>query len=334
MRKILTFALALVISVATLQAQTVATFDTLSLTGTDTFYLNYSSWGNDVGFDDGLAHFPCIYDSTQWGKAWSSGFVYTNMTDVSDSTYNNPYTAITAKGYNNSSQYLSVYAYSPIKIHLKGKAMGQPVKGFYATNLLYSYNEMTTEGFTKKFGDSSLGGGDVSFPDWYKITIKGYQNGSLKTDSVDFYLADFRDSDNTKDYILHSWEWVDLLPLGEVDSLELSMSSSDTANGGMLTPAYFAMDNFETYETSSVAKVNTGHVAKVYPNPATDYLFVELNDKSINEISVLDMSGKLLQRVNVVNTITSINTRDLPAGIYIVQMKGDAGVASARFVKQ
>jgi hypothetical protein len=70
----------------------------------------------------------------------------------------------------------------------------------------------------------------------------------MKAQSVDFYLADYRDSIAANDYIVRDWRWVDLQPLGVVDSLEFHLSSTDTAGGfGMNNPAYFAMDNFTAY---------------------------------------------------------------------------------------
>lgn len=334
MRKISTFVMALFLGATATKAQTVATFDTLSLTGTDTFYANYTSLGNDVGFDDGLARFPCVYDTSTFsgGYYWVEGFAYTNQTDISDSTYTNLYTAVPANGYNSSAQYLSVSAYSPQKIYLKGKAQGQPVKGFYATNLVYGYKEMITDGgmFGKK-----MGGIPNVDPDWFKLTVKGYLNGSMKTDSVDFYLADFRDADSTKDYIVTTWEWVDLLPLGEVDSLELSLSSTDTAGGfGMNNPAYFAMDNFETFETSSVPKIATAYAAKLFPNPATDKLYIELKDETVEELLMTDMSGKLVLRQAVTENVLLLNTSNYAQGVYLVQFAGSNGTAVARFVKQ
>lgn len=328
MRKISTLVLALLLACTAAKAQTVATFDTLTLAGSDTFYVNYNNPLTDMGFDDGLAHFPYYYD-TSFGGFWSSGFAYTNQTDLSDSSFANQYTSVTGSGYNNSTQYLSVQAFSPVMIYLKGKAMGQPVKGFYATNLVYAYKEMTTAGFSKK-----LGGTPNVDPDWFKLTVKGYLNGSIKTDTVDFYLADFRDPDSTKDYVLHSWEWVDLLPLGEVDSLQLSLSSTDTAGGfGMNNPAFFAMDNFETYETSSVKEVKH-FVAKVYPNPATDRLYIELQDNTIHELIVADLSGKVIHRQAVADNVILLDTHNYAPGMYMVSMAGDNGVASVKFVKK
>lgn len=329
MRKIFTCTAAFIMGTMSLNAQTVATFETLPLVGTDTFYINTNNPKTDMGFDDGLAHFPYFYD-TAWGGSWSDGVAYTNQTDLSDSSYNNLYTSVTGKGYNNSAKYVSVSAFSPVVINLKGKAVGQPVKGFYATNLLYAYKEMTTVGFSKK-----LGGVPNTEPDWFKLTVKGYLNGSLKPDSVDFFLADFRDPDSTKDYVVTTWEWVNLLPLGNVDSLSISLSSTDTAGGfGMNNPAYFAMDNFTTYETSGVGNNEHTYIAKVYPNPATNKIYIELGDESVKEISVMDISGRVVGRYMVKDKVTLIPVKDLANGIYILNMQGENGIATGRFIKQ
>ena len=67
----------------------------------------------------------------------------------------------------------------------------------------------------------------------------------LGTDSVDFYLADYRFADNSEDYIVKDWTFVSLEALGDVDSLLFSLTSTDNDSMfGMNTPAYFCMDNF------------------------------------------------------------------------------------------
>ena len=102
------------------------------------------------------------------------------------------------------------------------------------------------DAFAKKFGGVS--GTD---PDWFRLTVLGWYNGALKQQSVDFFLADFRSANSAEDYIVKDWRWVDLQSLGNVDSLEFHLSSTDTAGGfGMNNPAYFAIDNFITSDTS------------------------------------------------------------------------------------
>jgi len=330
MRKISTLAIALLLGATTVNAQTVANFDTLTLAGTDTFYVNYSNPGNDVGFDDGLAHFECVYDTAGY-SGLRRGFAYSNMTDSVNGTYTNIYSAKTAKGYNGSNQYLLASAFSTIGVKLKGKAAGQPVKGFYITNTTYGYNTMRDgDGFAKKFG-----GVPNTDPDWFKVTIKGYLAGNAKADSVDFYLADFRDADSTKDYIIKTWEWVDLSPLQGVDSLSFLLSSTDTAGGfGMNNPAFFCMDNFETFETSSVGAAPADYVAKVYPNPATDKLYIEVKDRSVSEVVVRDMSGKVTTSFAATGNRIVVSTADYIPGMYFIQLSGTNGVATTRFVKQ
>lgn len=223
-------------------AQTVADFESLTLPKADTFYVNYVGSG-DVGFDNGLAHFPCYYNSA-W-SIWSSGFAYSNMTDSVTSGYTNQYSAKAAKGYNGSSKYLAVNGtggQNYIKLINAGK--GGFTSGFYVTNSTYAYNSMRDgDAFAKKFGGTS--GNDA---DWFKVVIYGYNNGVKKADSVEVYLADFRNPDNTKDYMLKTWKWVNLMPLGKVDSITFDMSSSDVGAWGMNTPGYFCIDNFTTQE--------------------------------------------------------------------------------------
>jgi hypothetical protein len=165
-------------------AQTVATFDTLTLSSANTYYCNYSAPGADVGFNDGLAHFPSIFD-TAFGGLWSSGFAYSNMTDSTTSGFMNQYSAKAAIGQGGSSNYVAVNCINPmtyepkIKLFLSGAAVGKRVKGFFVTNSTYAYNSMRDgDGFGKKFGGTT--GMD---PDWFKLTIKGYSGGALKTDT-------------------------------------------------------------------------------------------------------------------------------------------------------
>jgi hypothetical protein len=327
MRKLLLL-LSAVIVTASANAQNVATFDTLHLSKPDTFYVNYTNPGNDVGFNDGFAHFPCMYD-TSYGGFWSKGFVYSNMTDSATSGYGNLYAAKTAKGYNGSSNYAVVNGNT--KIFLQSYALHDTVAGFYITNSTYAYNSMRDgDQFAKKFGGTS--GNDS---DWFKLTVRGYLNGQLKADSVDFYLADYRFSNNTQDYLVKDWRWVNLMPLGSVDSLVFKLASSDNSQFGMNTPAFFCMDNFTTTATIPASVHETGMLmAKVYPNPVTDNLFIELANNKISEINVIDMSGRSIMKQSVSGDKLTLNTASFVPGAYILQLKGADASATIRFVKQ
>ena len=339
MRRITLFFAALVLGTAA-KAQTVATFDDLSLPAGDSFYVNYAgvgtNFGSDVGFNDGLAHFPCVYDTAYGDTLWSY-VAYSDKTDSVTSGYGNQYAAKTGIGYGGSSKYAVVFCSNPVtyaytmNMALRGAAIGQPVDGFYITNSTYAYNDMRDgDGYAKKFG--GITGND---PDWFLLTIKGFSGGALTADSVNFYLADFRFAHNDSDYIVKTWQWVNLLPLGHVDSLQFQMNSSDTGSSGMKTPGYFCIDNFTTNQTDvAVKNVQPAYAAKVYPNPAADVLYVDVTDNTVQQIAIMNMAGNVIGNYAVTQKQLTINTSSLPAGVYMLQLSGSGRPASARFVKK
>ena len=112
------------------------------------------------------------------------------------------------------------------------------VEGGYFTNTTYAALSMLQgDAFSKKFGGAS--GND---PDWFVLNITGH-NGQTTTGQVDFHLADYRFSDNSQDFILDQWTWVDLSSLGAVTDLSFSFDSSDVGSFGVNTPVYFALDH-------------------------------------------------------------------------------------------
>jgi len=312
-------------------AQTVADFETPVLPKSDTFYLDYSKPLADVGFNSGLAHFPAVYD-TSFGGYWVSGFSYSNMTDSVTSGYMNQYSAKTAQGFAGSSQYAVAYGTYNV-VPLTGAAIGHQVTGFYVTNSTYAYNSMRDgDMFAKKFGGAS--GSDS---DWYRLDVYGFKGGVLvDTTFVTTYLADYRDSNSAHDYILKDWVWVDLTPLGHVDSLAFQLSSSDTAFGYMNTPAYFCMDNFMTNESGmTIGEVPKAGIAKIYPNPAQNELFIETSDKNLHAVSITDLSGRTIAYYNIQDQKTRINTAALVPGTYILTLiTADQRSVTSRFVKQ
>src|SRR5690606_13590456 len=111
----------------------------------------------------------------------------------------------------------------------------------WVTNSTYAYLSMLHgDGFAKKFGGTS--GDDPDF-----FTLRVYQTiDSVRTDSVDFQLADFTASNNSNDYIVNTWDEIDLSGFQEVGmkfaELEFDFLSSDTNELGIKTPAYFCLD--------------------------------------------------------------------------------------------
>ncbi|MCD4670817.1 MAG: DUF4465 domain-containing protein [Actinomycetia bacterium] len=190
------------------------------------------------GFTSGNAWFNNNYDST-WGS-WD-GWSYSNTTDTTTPGYMNQYSAITGGGAGGSANYgvsyVSSWAAAPT-LSLTDTTDGC-LLGAYFTNTTYAYLSMRDgDSMAKKFGGAS--GNDE---DWFKLTITGIRSDATYTDPLDFYLADYRFADNSQDYMVDDWTWVDMSGLGSVIGLEFALSSSDVGAYGMNTPAYFAMDD-------------------------------------------------------------------------------------------
>ncbi|MCC3214920.1 T9SS type A sorting domain-containing protein [Chryseobacterium sp. X308] len=83
---------------------------------------------------------------------------------------------------------------------------------------------------------------------------------------------------------------------------------------------------------------------KIYPNPVSDYAYVEVGfDSSTGsgqgfkeaDILLYDMSGRQLQNIKTKNQVTKINTQALVQGAYLMTVKTDTDkTASAKLIKK
>nr|WP_315030266.1 T9SS type A sorting domain-containing protein [uncultured Chryseobacterium sp.] len=75
---------------------------------------------------------------------------------------------------------------------------------------------------------------------------------------------------------------------------------------------------------------------KIYPNPVSDYAYVEIGfDFKEAEILLYDMSGRQLQSLKTKNKVTKINTQALVQGAYLLVIKTDTNkTANAKLIKK
>ncbi|MGE8514264.1 MAG: T9SS type A sorting domain-containing protein [Chryseobacterium culicis] len=75
---------------------------------------------------------------------------------------------------------------------------------------------------------------------------------------------------------------------------------------------------------------------KIYPNPVSDYAYVEIGfDFNETDILLYDMSGRQLQSIKTKNRVTKINTQALVQGAYLVTIKTDTNkTANAKLIKK
>ena len=178
--------------------------------------------------------------NADWGS-WD-GFVYSQLCDVTTVGYENQFSVFdSSNGLNKFAIYYPPFGADAFASFASGSEY--LVKSISVCNSTYAALTMKngdTNYFAKKFGGAS--GND---PDWFKMTIIGYNAAGDSVRSVDFYLADYRPVDNSKDYIINKWTTVDLTLLGKINKLTFRFSSSDNGSYGMNTPAYMCLDNLK-----------------------------------------------------------------------------------------
>jgi hypothetical protein len=288
------------------------------------------------GFVSGGMYFPNSYDIS-FGGYWANGFAYSSVIDSVTSGFTNLYAAKPAGGYNNSDNY--AVAQNNVVARLNNVNPTMVVDGFYVTNGTYAYNSMRDgDTFAKKFGDTTgtnSGLPQGSYPDFFKLTVKSYQGGQLSNDSVEFYLADFRFTNDSLDYIVNTWEWVDCSIFQVFDSLKFSLSSSDNGAFGMNTPAFFCMDNLTIDVTVGKNDVTSiQNKVEIFPNPASEVLyFRNINVNSKRSISIFNMNGQMLSENYINANQKSLDISNLPVGIYSVKIQTESETIYKKFVK-
>jgi len=251
-------------------------------------------------FTSGLAHFP-NYHNPDWGY-WN-GWAYSNVSDNTTQGWLNQYSAITGAGIANDDPLIPIYAITYVEqesVILFQDSSAHKVKGAFFTNSTFA-------ALSLKYGDAyakKFGGHDGNDPDWFKLNIWGMKDGE-PTETVGFYLADYRFEDNSENYIIQTWQWVELSSLGKVDSLMFALSSSDVGDWGMNTPAYFALDHLYVKPDASpfVAKP----IDDIYLPTDADDFFVDLShvfsdpddDDDAIVVSLQDHSNPDLLNVNI-----------------------------------
>jgi len=301
----------------------VATFDDLSLD--EESYWNGSD--GTGGFTSGPAYFCNSYNADY--MSWS-GWAYSNVSDITTPGWMNQYSAITGEGVDpdQGSNYGVGYA-SPFSGIVFTDSAAHEVKGCFVANSTYAALSMKHgDAFARKFG-----GPDGNDRDWFKLTVEGFVSGSSKG-SVDYLLADYTYAQNEKDYIIETWQWLELSSLGKIDSLAFSLSSTDVGDWGMNTPAYFNIDNLYVVPAAVQVVANPLDDVMVYPNPTKGVFRIVTGIVVGTGLCVFDLGGRQVLSINDYISGTEIDISNEPAGFYMVKILMGHSVVRKTILKQ
>jgi len=93
-------------------------------------------------------------------------------------------------------------------------------------------------------------------------------------------------------------------------------------------------DNFFIGSVGSVPEIALNeHQLKLYPNPVSGVLNVELKDVPIDKVIVYNSLGKIIHTTSGVNdSIFKLNTKSFTPGFYFISVQTEAGIVNKRFV--
>jgi hypothetical protein len=86
---------------------------------------------------------------------------------------------------------------------------------------------------------------------------------------------------------------------------------------------------YDAVNESSMASLS------IYPNPAVNETFVTIENAGLNEVSVYDMQGRMVNNINCVANAgeqVRISTETLTSGVYFVRVSNDNAVRTAKLV--
>lgn len=223
------------VKVRVLGEQKVATFDDLWLEADshwcgdedDENYMNGS-------FFSGSFEFNNLY-MADW-DAWAF-FGYANHPSTSFSSYvTDQWNSAVGHGVEGEDQYGILYC-SPYMgksvMTLSNTELGETIPGMYVTNSAWVVDAILNgDGMEDKFAEG----------DRLTLTLTGVKADDT-TSTLEIPLADYSAENENDRWYLDTWQWVDLSPLGDVKSVEWSMSSTKNNSMGMTTPSYVCLDN-------------------------------------------------------------------------------------------
>ncbi|MDR3350748.1 MAG: DUF4465 domain-containing protein [Prevotellaceae bacterium] len=193
--------------------------------------VNESVWTGEIDFyGGGIA-------ISQWNDMQTAGYdnqcsVYYSDAATHKGGYKGSNTFALASGYNEPVMMGDARSTISFRNEEKGTNKECVFNHFYVTNSTYAALSMKNgDAVAKQFGSG----------DWFKLVIEGFNKTGTSTGTVEFYLADFRETSSPG--VITEWTKVDLTPLGSVAAIKFDLQSSDNGSYGMNTPAYFCFDN-------------------------------------------------------------------------------------------
>ena len=89
----------------------------------------------------------------------------------------------------------------------------------------------------------------------------------------------------------------------------------------------------EPFYVSILESSKSGSHLSVYPNPSSDYIILNVNNKTQKHVAIFSSSGIEVNSLEFWNNQTQINISDLVNGLYFIRVIGENEIYQGKFVK-
>lgn len=204
----------------------------------------------------------------------------------------------------------------------------------------YTYSYCNQTGQTIQYGDVQtqygssfvvsitlvfLDNGNIIDFDNTRVNNRTYNYDDCDNDGLlDIYDCDPAQGGNNKVLVCHN---------GQTICVAMQALQTHLNHGDYMGSCAASRGEFNTEERS---KPNTEESAKpgfnIYPNPATNQITIQNNNKILGNLTIYDVSGKIVYQKFVGNSKTLIDVQKLLPGVYY--LRSDQMETVLKFVKQ
>ncbi|MGD0711422.1 MAG: FISUMP domain-containing protein [Bacteroidales bacterium] len=88
----------------------------------------------------------------------------------------------------------------------------------------------------------------------------------------------------------------------------------------------------DTVTTGGLNDILNKEMLKIYPNPATNNITIEVPQPAI--IDITNIQGQIIKTLKTIGNKTNIDISAFPDGVYVVEMKTEKGIKVNKFMKE
>jgi uncharacterized delta-60 repeat protein len=133
------------------------------------------------------------------------------------------------------------------------------------------------------------------------------------------------------------YQWIDCDNGNTPIAGETDQTFTATANGNYAVEvtknSCTEISNCITVTTVGIEEVQTGNTWKIYPNPATDAVYIDLGKQSNATVDILDINGRIVKKTNIM-TQGTIDVSTLTPGTYYLKIQTESNFKIEKLIKQ